>query len=510
MSETEPAASLDEKPADRPLKRLLVQASHYGLSSLFTMIAGLVSFPLLTRVFSVADYGVMSVVAATISVAVALGKVGVQHSILRYHSEIVAGKSRFTVPELTSTTFFGMLATGVGAMAVLVAGTQLIPASLLGDARLRAFFAIASFLILVQVVESALINTLRAGQKTAAFMKYTVGKKYLTLGFIIFALFVISRTLTAFYFASVLSEALALTVLLYVLFRDPSQPRPQTASFSRPLYLELLAFGIPMMIGYEMSGIVLAVGDRYVIDALIGEAPLGIYAAAYNLCQYVQAIAILSVGQAIMPIYMQMWAERGRDATAAFISQSLSRYMIFGMPVIAGLAAVGPQLLPALASEKYASAAQVLPWVIAGMVIDGTNAMVGAGLFIHRKTRVIMAIILSCAIFNIVLNLILVPRMGILGSAVATLASYAFAALALATAGRRLLPVALPFGTMLRAGAAAAIMYLAVVRITVAHGMVAVGIKATAGALIYGALIILIDRDARMLAKSGWARLRPS
>ena len=75
-------------------------------------------------------------------------------------------------------------------------------------------------------------------------------------------------------------------------------PIPRAAEFSRPLYLELLRFGVPMMIGYELSGIVLSVGDRYVIEGLLGEAPLGLYGAAYNLCQYVQALVIASVGQA--------------------------------------------------------------------------------------------------------------------------------------------------------------------------------------------------------------------
>ena len=65
------------------LKTLAVQASHYSVASLFCVIAGLVTFPLLTRVFPVADYGIMNLVAATLTVSVALGKVGVQHSILR-------------------------------------------------------------------------------------------------------------------------------------------------------------------------------------------------------------------------------------------------------------------------------------------------------------------------------------------------------------------------------------------------------------------------------------------
>src|SRR5690242_17842047 len=101
-----------EQQPESALKKLAVQTSHYGVTSAMTMLAGLVSFPLLTRVFSVADYGVMNLVAATVTISVALGKLGVQHSILRYWSEITAGKSRYTMPQLISTTFLGMVATG--------------------------------------------------------------------------------------------------------------------------------------------------------------------------------------------------------------------------------------------------------------------------------------------------------------------------------------------------------------------------------------------------------------
>jgi O-antigen/teichoic acid export membrane protein len=262
-----------------------------------------------------------------------------------------------------------------------------------------------------------------------------------------------------------------------------------------------------MMIGYEMSGIALAVGDRYVIEGTIGEGPLGLYAAAYNLCQYVQAVFIASVGQAIMPIYMQMWDQKGRDETSDFISRSLRRYLLFGAPVVAGLAAVGPELLPSLASDKYASAGIILPWVIAGMVLDGAQAMLGAGLFIHKKTRSIMVIVFSSAVLNIVLNIILIPRIGVVGAAIATLVAYAASSLAMAIAGRHLLPVVLPWGMMLRAGAASAVMYFAVIQILPGHRLLTVALRSLAGALIYAILIVLVDEDARTLYKKIMARL---
>jgi O-antigen/teichoic acid export membrane protein len=498
----------DKQEGESALKRLAVQTSHYGITSLLTVMAGLVSFPLLTRIFSVAEYGVMNLIAATVTLSVAFGKLGVQHSILRYHSEIKTGKSRFTMPQLVSTTFFGMLATGLVVALLLVLGTHWAPVRWLGDEQLRPLFAIASLLILVQVVESGLINFVRAEQRTTAFMKYQVVKKYLTIIAIVVALLGISRSLRAFYTANVLAEAVALAGLAYLLFADRAQARPSAGEFSRPLYKELVAFGIPMMIGYEMSSLVLGVGDRYVIEGMIGEKPLGLYAAAYNLCVYVQQVVIASVGQAIMPLYMQMYDKKGPEETSRFVTSSLTRYMLFGAPVVAGLAAVGPELLPSLASEKYASAAVILPWVIAGMVVDGSNAMLGAGLFIHRKTRRIMAVVMSGAVFNIALNVVLVPRIGILGSAIATLASYTGTALGLGFAGRRLLPVQVRVGTLLRASAAAVVMYLAVYRLFGGHRLFTVGARTAIGAAVYGGIMLVIDRDARELASSALSRFR--
>lgn len=492
------------------LKSLAVQASHYSIASLFTVIAGLVTFPLLTRVFSVADYGVMNLVAATLTVAVALGKVGVQHSILRYESEIRAGKGRYTLAQLYSTTQLGMLATSVIATLVLIVGMHVAPDRWLSDPRLRELFSIAALLIIVQVIESALVNFLRAEQQTTVLMIYQVAKKYLGLVFILLAVFVVSRTLAGFYSASFLAEATAVATLVVILYRNRTRPRPSFAQFSGSMYRELLSFGIPMMIGYELSGIVLAVGDRYVIAGTIGETPLGLYGAAYNLCQYVQAVLITSVGQAIMPIYMKMWDEKGVDETSAFLARSLRTYALLAAPVIAGLAAVGPELLTSLASEKYQSAAPILPWVIAGMAVDGTNSIMGAGLFIHRKTRTIMTIVLCCAALNIGLNLILVPRIGIIGAAMATLVSYSAAALALTIAGRRLLPVTLPWATFLRAGLSALIMYISIRYVLPGHRLLTVGVRILLGAPIYIVLMTFIDTDARKLVRTTIDRLRRS
>ena len=124
--------------AESPLKRLFVQTSHYSVASVLTTVAGLITFPILTRIFSVADYGLMNLVAATLTVAQALGKVGIQHSIIRYDSEIRAGKGRYTILQLYSTTAFGMLASALAVVLVIAIGAQIVPSHWLSAACSRS------------------------------------------------------------------------------------------------------------------------------------------------------------------------------------------------------------------------------------------------------------------------------------------------------------------------------------------------------------------------------------
>lgn len=492
-----------------PLRRLLFHISHYSLASLLTMVAGFVSFPFLTRIFTVADYGAMNLIAATLSVTVAIGKVGIQHSIIRYQSEIASGKSQFNLENLYSTTFFGMLASGLVGGLILLAITYFGPADWLGDVPdIRLCFALTCIVVVSQVIESVIINLARARQQTTLLMVYQVIKRYANLGLVIAAILVVARSLISYYVAILVTEVTATVILAIHFFRKTADSYPKPSSFSTPLYLELLKFGIPMMIGYELSGIILSVGDRYVIHGLIGAEPLGLYSAAYNLCQYIQAVVISSVGQAIMPIYMQIWAEKGPDETAAFINRSLRTYCLVAAPVIAGITAVGPELLPALASDKYVSGVAVLPWVIGGMVLDGMNPMVGAGLFINRRSTAIVSIVMSSAALNVGLNFLLIPWLGVVGSAVATLVSYAVLAVVMALVGHRLLPVHMPWASMGRSAVASLAMFAAVYFLYPGHRLLTVALRAALGVLVYVAAIVAIDEDARELARKALARFR--
>jgi O-antigen/teichoic acid export membrane protein len=494
--------------AQSAARKLFAQTSHYSIASLFTLISGVITFPLLTRLFSVRDYGIINLIAPTLSLSVALGKTGLQHAIVRYYAEISSGKGRYSLSQLYSTTLLGMGATAVVAALALAAGAQLAPLRWLEDERVRGLLAIVSLLVIVQVIDSTFTNLLQGAQRSTTLMKYQIAKKYLSLACMLAGLLLISRTLWAFYSATVIAEATAIFLFARILMREDDHARPRPGLFSRPLYVELLRYGLPMTFGYELAGVILSVGDRYVIKSVIGEEQVGLYSAAYNLCQYVQSVFLTSIGTAILPICMKMYDEEGAPKTSAFVSQSLGNYFLMAAPVVAGVASVGPELLPSLASERYASAGGVLPWVIAGMVVDTAATIAGAGLYIHRKATIMMFAVAGSALINVLSNLLLVPRFGIVGAAAATLVGYTVLYCAFALCARRFLHVPFPWAAFLRAALAAVVMYGALRFILPGRRFLTVAVRGVAGVLIYGALIAAIDANARSFIRRGLARLR--
>jgi O-antigen/teichoic acid export membrane protein len=401
-----------------------------------------------------------------------------------------------------------MAATGLAGTALWALVSPHLSAAWFRDSRIPGLFVLTAVLVLMRVIESALANLLRAEQLTKALMVYRVTSRYVTLGFIIFALLFVARSVYGFYAALVLSELLVLTGLAIYVFVVLRRPTPSPRRFSPALLRQLVAYGIPMMIGYELAGVILNVGDRYVIEALLGSGPLGLYSAAYNMCEYVRSIFILSIGQAVVPIYMRMWADRGPEPTRDFLGQSLRQYVLLAAPVMAGVSAIGSELLPFLASDRYEGGVVVLPSVIAGMVFSGATAITGAGLFLHKRTATIMTLVVSAAVLNVGLNLALIPRVGILGAALATLVSYAALLAATTAFSQRQLEVALPWGALARAGLVALGMYVVVVHIDAGGRLATLVARVAVGVLVYGSVLLAVDRPSRAQARQALARVR--
>jgi O-antigen/teichoic acid export membrane protein len=190
-------------------------------------------------------------------------------------------------------------------------------------------------------------------------------------------------------------------------------------------YRAIFLFGLPM-VPQQLSGWILGVGDRVVIRHLLGSAAVGRYSVAYNVGS-LGFILLVFVNQSWMP---RIYAVADRVARSRLLASSRDMMNLLLIPVVCGLAAGAPLVLAVWVPQSF-HPAELTPIVAIvatctfpfGQFLANLRALMSEG-----KTGQAAVATLVAAAVNIGLNLVMVPFLGIAGSAIATVLSYALCA----------------------------------------------------------------------------------
>lgn len=429
-----------------------VHAANYAWAEILATLAGLVSFPILTRLLSVADYGVMNLVATVLGLAVAIGKLGVQHAALRTHAQVAAGRGPCTMPRFEASVLWGMAASGLLATLLLVAGTGVVrSAGWAGEAVSMALW-IAAPLVAVRVIDSAVINRLRAEEASATVAWYGTARRYGTLVAVVSTLWLLQRDLVGFYGATLLAELLALVAIVAWVYRAQGLPRPANADPA--VYRGLVGFGLPMLVS-ELSTLVLTMSDRFIIQSTVGPQPLGVYAAAFNMCDYLRLALLGAMASAAYPRCLRLWEEQGEAALRDFLGRFMQAYVAVAAFMVALMVAVGGELMSVLASARYREGGAVAPWIMAGLAVQSVLTVAAIGLYLaHRTSRVMLTVVVA-GVISVAANLWLVPRLGIRGAAIVVLLVFAGLGMVQMRLAQRHAPVVWPWRALAAFGALA-------------------------------------------------------
>ena len=481
---------------------------NYASAGVISAAIGVISFPILTRNLSVEDYGLLGLVTASLTLFVAFGKLGVQQSVIRFFAPASLGTGPWSRSELDSTALSTFAALGALATALwLVAGTEVFPRFLRAEGLDRLFVAGAG-VVLVRVVGSGVINFLRAEQRSGDVARAQMLGRALTVSLVV-AFVLVDEISPLRYVASLLVADLA--AMGYALLRYRDRLEFSFARVRAPLARALLAYGAPLML-LESLGLVLRLSDRYLIEAMLGIEALGQYAASYNLVAYLEVIVLAALVQAVRPMYVQIHEGEGEGATRAFLARGLHVYLALGLPFVAVFSLVAPHALVALAGDAYAAGTVVIPWVTASFLIEGTVQFLAAGLYLSRNTRALMLWSAIAAGLNLALNVLLIPRFGLVGAASVTIVSYAVFVAGVGHAAFRHVAFPLPRAVPAAMALASLATFAALARLDLGGDVVDGLAKGALATLALGAALLAIDPSVRgpaaaLVARVGGARL---
>jgi len=217
----------------------------------------------------------------------------------------------------------------------------------------------------------------------------------------------------------------------------------------------------------------------------------------------VNELLVAPLGLAIIPIYMRIWTSDGAGKTSAFLATAFNLFIVAGAGILAAIAATGHSIVVLLASAKYAGADRLIPVILAGLLVYGANVFVAAGLLIHKRTMQMSGLLVISAALNIGLNCFLLPRMGLMGGAIATLLSYLVCIVSLAWASNRLLPLHIDLQSCLKYLVAAGAAWAVASQLTIHTPLLDPLAKSAVVFSVYLAILYVIDRQVRNTMRQG-------
>jgi len=474
--------------------KLFTQSSHYVLGTVLVTLAGFISLPILTRVFSRSDYGIISLVSITVWIGLSFSKAGMQESAVRFYSEFKNGKRKDNISVYYTTLLISAILFAMIVSALLWSLVSFFHINIFGP-ETKNLLVIAIAMIITGTIFLRLLSFYRAAQSTKAYNIISVIKRYFSLVLAIIFLFVIQKDIKSYYNGIILAQILIIIVLVALLIRKKII---KITNYSWSFFYECLLFGLPLIVN-ELAGFLLKSTDRYLIQIYLGTESVGIYSLGSDLCMHVKNAIVYPLYYSIVPIYMEMWNNKGMEQTKEFLSKVLKYYSLIAIPVMFGFVALAKQIVVIIATSKFEESATIIPYILLGAIFWGYYPIVTAGLYIFKQTKKISLLTLLGVGANIGLNIILIPRMQLQGAALATLFTYVVLMLVLMKISFKYLRIQANFNVLLKIILASVIMYFALINLEWGTGFVALLLNILIGIVIYGCVILLIEKEIRTI-----------
>ncbi len=160
--------------------------------------------------------------------------------------------------------------------------------------------------------------------------------------------------------------------------------------------------------------------DVLILNFLKGKQAIGIYSAGYRFLDALMFI-VTAYNISSMPLFSKFVKEKKRNIFINKIKKDVVLVLAIGMFVALGFYFLGPIVLPIVYKNTYFQSIQVLRIIIFALPLILLTSVFLNSLYALNKAKIVIYIFLFQLIFNIVLNLLFIPKFSFFGSAYITL-----------------------------------------------------------------------------------------
>ncbi len=419
----------------RKLLTLLSDSLIYGIHGTLRRLINLLLLPLLMRYLSIADFGVVFMLAIVAALFVPLANLGMTNAIYRYfnHSHSPQAQAQVLVTALASvivTTLFLLV------MSQLLA--EQISLVMIGDkaatplVRLTLVGATASSICAVFSV------ALRAARRAKSVAFLNVLRIIVSAGTSLILVIGVDMGVRGMVIGTLVADFVAVIAHLPFVYKD------LRARANWQLWRTMLSYGAPFT-PYQLQAFAVELLGIYLIRKFLGLEAAGLYGIAVRFATPI-SLVVNAVEASWTPYKFQIHAQ---DENPQAFFQSAFVYYMAGLTYLwVGISMWGPELMRWVTPPEFHSAALMI-WATALIpAAHGVYYMSGTGFELGSNTRSMPLVSFLGLVTLLTGSFILIEPLGPLGAAVSTSLGWLAMSVTIYILSQRRFPIAYDWATI--------------------------------------------------------------
>lgn len=387
------------------------------------------------NVLAKAEFGNLGVLDATKSIALLVASAGIPMGLLRFaSSRDLSEQDRAAVPA-TALVLAATTALLIGTIGWIWSPT--FASWLFGDAGRAEPFRWLAVYIAFKTIADVSFTEIRHREKAGSYVLVGVFEMAVMVGGILYFLVLRGEGLTGVMKGYALSAAVLAALLTPALLVRIE--RRVLWSLVRPM----LVFSLPL-IASGLAARFLNIGDRYLITYFLGAEANAEYELAARFGGLVNTLVVQSFASAFTVLGLKAL---GDEADPNFHRRTFRHLSAFAGGCALGLGMFYSDVVRLLPSNDpaYAEGDGLVMLIAGGFALYGLYIVAVNVLYAAGRTRTVALTVGLAGLANLVLNLALIPWLGLAGAALATLLAYFVLAYGTAYAAEQSLNVGYPW-----------------------------------------------------------------
>lgn len=384
---------------------IIRHGKNYFGAQIATKAIAFLYIPVLTRLLSPFEYGIINVFNSYVSIFLTLFTLNTHTAISRYiYEEHKCFEDFFGTNVILSASIFSVFS-------LFFIFFQDRFASLLNIPNNLVLFSIP--LVIFQIATSLFDQINQALKESKKIALRSILQSALTFPLSILLIYFLNKNK---FFGQIYSQVIigVFFFIYYVIYLK----RYFKFTFVKSYVIYIFKYTLPLL-PYHLSSVIIGQFSRVFINFELGSIAAGLYSYAYNIGMLLVVFSS-SLFNAWIPDYFKFMNEEKYD----LIEKNVKK--IFSLILVAALFLVsfGKEIGLILARENYHSALKVIPFIVMGYVFESIFSIYSWGMGYEKKTGYTSLIVITAGIFTVILNAKLIPLWGVEAGAYSTLISY--------------------------------------------------------------------------------------